>query len=631
MGISDRIPKSKSLWLICVFILFHFMAAEANIVEDFDADSFVETEEFESTSTQDAASTESPAVEEEDIAYATPKPPPNSYMAETFDDIVKFSKTWIKSQAKKDGVDAEIAKYDGVWSVEEPVVPLLKGDRGLVLKSKAKHAAISAPLSRPFKFGAKPFVVQYDVTLQEGQECGGAYLKLLSLGDGKLTEFQEKTPYTIMFGPDKCGNDFKMHFIFRHVNPLNGSIEEKHAKRPLGKFEDSFSDKRPHLYTLIIRPDNTFEMSLDHEVINTGNLLEDFTPPVNPEPEIPDPNDSKPTDWDERETIPDPEDVKPEDWDDDAPRKIPDASATMPSGWLENEPDMIPDPEAVRPDDWDNEMDGEWEAPLINNPACSGAPGCGPWQRPLIDNPNFRGKWKPKQITNPNYRGVWMPQMIPNPNYFNDLEPFKMTPISAVGFELWSMSNNILFDNIFISDNIAEAKEFAAETFDLKIAKLEKGKGGVLQRFLDYSNERPWLYAIYVLLVAVPVVLVIMCCCASPIVSGINDRKAEEDQASRKKTDAHTSDDVDRPEGIVEEEEDNDDVGDDVDEVEDAEEEEDAEAEEEDAEAEEEKEKPEEENRDEDNGEEQDDKEEGSSQEEEAADGLDDPSSKSDE
>jgi hypothetical protein len=35
-----------------------------------------------------------------------------------------------------------------------------------------------------------------------------------------------------MFGPDKCGNDNKLHFIFRHKNPKNGTIEEKHAKKP---------------------------------------------------------------------------------------------------------------------------------------------------------------------------------------------------------------------------------------------------------------------------------------------------------------------------------------------------------------------------------------------------------------
>ena len=41
--------------------------------------------------------------------------------------------------------------------------------------------------------------------------------------------------------------------------------------------------------------------------------------------EIPDPEDSKPEDWDERERIPDPADSKPDDWDETAPAKIPDA------------------------------------------------------------------------------------------------------------------------------------------------------------------------------------------------------------------------------------------------------------------------------------------------------------------
>ena len=56
-------------------------------------------------------------------------------------------------------------------------------------------------------------------------------------------------------------------------------------------------------------------------------------------------------------------------------------------GWLEDEPDMIPDEDAIKPDDWDEEMDGEWEAPLVPNPLCQSAPGCGKWRKPMIDNP----------------------------------------------------------------------------------------------------------------------------------------------------------------------------------------------------------------------------------------------------
>lgn len=73
---------------------------------------FIDIQADEAAAAEDKASM-SPAEEEDDIVYATPNTPPNAYIAETFDDIVKYGKTWIKSQTKKDGVDAEIAKYDG--------------------------------------------------------------------------------------------------------------------------------------------------------------------------------------------------------------------------------------------------------------------------------------------------------------------------------------------------------------------------------------------------------------------------------------------------------------------------------------------------------------------------------------
>lgn len=103
--------------------------------------------------------------------------------------------------------------YIGIWSIEEPKKHAQEGDLGLALKSKARHAAISTMLSKPFYFNDKPLIVQYEVNFQEGQECGGAYLKLLTLDPEHqdLKIFHDKTPYTIMFGPDKCGNDHKVH------------------------------------------------------------------------------------------------------------------------------------------------------------------------------------------------------------------------------------------------------------------------------------------------------------------------------------------------------------------------------------------------------------------------------------
>ena len=45
---------------------------------------------------------------------------------------------------------------------------------------------------------------------------------------------------------------------------------------------------------LLLNPDNTFEVSIDHTLVNHGTLLDSFEPPVNPPAEIDDPNDKMP-------------------------------------------------------------------------------------------------------------------------------------------------------------------------------------------------------------------------------------------------------------------------------------------------------------------------------------------------
>lgn len=456
---------------------------------------------------------------EDDIVYLTPNPHPDVFFADHFDDEAAFKKKWIKSQAMKAGVEEAIAKYDGEWALEKAQKDPLNGDMGLVMKSKAKHAAISAPLGKAFKFDEKPFIVQYELNFQNGQECGGGYIKLLSYGKNQdFRQFTDTTPYTIMFGPDKCGSESKLHFIFRHVNPKNQTIEEKHCKKletkERGILEECFKDKRPHLYRLMIKPDNSFETSIDYKTVNYGTLVDHFEPPVNPPAEIDDPKDFKPEDWDEREKIPDPSASKPEDWDESQPRQIMDETAEMPDGWLEDEPENIPDPDAEKPDDWDEDMDGEWEAPLIPNPVCQSAPGCGMWKRPFIDNPLYKGKWFPPLINNPNYKGKWKPKKIPNPDYFHDPHPFKMTAIGGIGIELWSMSNDLYFDNLLITDSLEIADNWAKDTFDLKVQKLDVNDAGMFKRILNYSNRNPWLYAVYVVVIGLPLVLIITFCCS---------------------------------------------------------------------------------------------------------------------
>ena len=106
--------------------------------------------------------------------------------------------------------------------------------KGLVLAKQAQNYAVAAKLPAVMDLqDSKNFVVQYEVRLQEGLDCGGAYLKLLKDdSDLNLSALKDDTPYTIMFGPDKCGTTNKVHFIFRHQNPVSKEWEEKHMKDP---------------------------------------------------------------------------------------------------------------------------------------------------------------------------------------------------------------------------------------------------------------------------------------------------------------------------------------------------------------------------------------------------------------
>ncbi|VDL66685.1 unnamed protein product [Nippostrongylus brasiliensis] len=212
-----------------------------------------------------------------------------------------IGKRWIPSTAKKDGVEAEIAKYNGKWEIGAPSEVSIQGDFGLIVRTKARHHAIAAKMDKPFGFAKKPLVVQYEVQYEEGQECGGGYLKLLSEGaEENLAAVQDKTPYTIMFGPDKCGATGKVHLIFRYKNPKNGSIDEYHAKQPSNIGSTYWDDHHTHLYTLVVNPDGAFTVSVDQKQIISGNMLTDLVPSLQPPKEIADPTDKKPADWDDR-------------------------------------------------------------------------------------------------------------------------------------------------------------------------------------------------------------------------------------------------------------------------------------------------------------------------------------------
>eukprot|EP00958_Prasinococcus_capsulatus_P016624 scaffold1839_cov382-Prasinococcus_capsulatus_cf.AAC.38 len=302
-----------------------------------------------------------------------------------------------------------------------------------------------------FSNADKPLVIQYQVKHEQKLDCGGGYIKLLpKIAD--MTEFKGETDYNIMFGPDVCGLSTKrVHAIFNYKG--KNLLTKKEVKCE--------TDQLSHVYTFVVKPDNTYEILIDLESKQTGSLYDDwdFLPPKMIEVRAQatrtvvsvtatlfakampkfgvahscspsnDPEATKPEDWDERPKIVDPTDVKPDGWDDI--------------------PEKIADPEAEKPEDWDDEDDGEWEPPMI-------------------DNPEYKGEWVPKMIDNPDYQGIWKPPEIPNPEFEDDPNLYKYDGERAfkyVGFELWQVKSGTIFDNILVTDDIDYAKEFASKTW----------------------------------------------------------------------------------------------------------------------------------------------------------------------
>merc|ERR1719190_243294 len=105
--------------------------------------------------------------------------------------------------------------------------------------------------------------------------------------------------------------------------------------------------------------------------------------------------------------IDDPEDKKPDDW---------------------VEEKRIVDSDAKKPDDWDDEEDGEWEAPMKDNPA---------------------------------YKGDWYGKRIANPEYVDDDSVYSYADFGFLGFDLWQVKAGTIFDNVIVTDDKAEADAFA--------------------------------------------------------------------------------------------------------------------------------------------------------------------------
>jgi len=312
------------------------------------------------------------------------------FFKETFDDK-SWQDRWVSSNWKKD--------QKGLFE---------ESDGGIITPTDARYYGLTASFDE-FTNKDKDVYFQYDLLYTKSISCGGGYIKIGPKIEDPA-EMTGETEYNIMFGPDKCGYDSRTHLIFRDRKGEKGNV----LKTSEIKYAQGDTDIT-HTYRLKLGKDNSVEVDVDGENVYKGNLKDDWK--LLEEAEIADPEDTKPDDWVDEEMMDDPEDKKPDDWVEEA---------------------RVVDKDAKKPDDWNDEEDGEWEAPMI-------------------DNPDFKGEWKAKRIKNDAYKGEWKQKKIPNPKYVEDNELYHYEKFGALFIDLWQVQAGSHFDNFIITDDVAEA------------------------------------------------------------------------------------------------------------------------------------------------------------------------------
>ncbi|KAM5308653.1 calreticulin-3 isoform 3-T3 [Glossophaga mutica] len=212
------------------------------------------------------------------------------------------------------------------------------------------------------------------------------------LSSGKFYGHKEKDK-----GPDICGFDIKkVHVILHFKNQYHSN------KKPIRCKVDGFT----HLYTLILRPDLTYEVKIDGQTIESGSIEYDWNLTSLKKLE------KSPAESKEKEN-------KPQDWE----KHFLDASASKPS-------------------DWNHELDGDWQASLLQKP---------PYQDDL----------KPEGID----KDVWLHQKMKNTKYLLEYDLSEFENIGAIGLELWQVRSGTIFDNFLITDDEEYAENFGKATW----------------------------------------------------------------------------------------------------------------------------------------------------------------------
>ncbi|KAM4888130.1 calreticulin-3 [Thomomys bottae] len=268
-------------------------------------------------------------------------------------------------------------------------------DKGLQTTQNGRFYAISARF-KPFSNKGKTLVVQYTVKHEQKMDCGGGYVKVFP-ADLDQRNLNGKSPYYIMFGPDICGFDIKkVHVILHFKNQYHPN--KKHIRCKV----DGFT----HLYTLILRPDLTYEVKIDGQAIESGSIEYDW----------------------HLTSLKNAEKAEAKGRD---PAEVPSAQ-----DWEKHFLD------ASAPSDWNSELDGDWQAAMLQ-------------KLPYQDSLRAEGI----------DRDVWLHHKMQSASSLlqHDLSEFEN--IGAIGLELWQVRSGTIFDNFLITDDEEYAENFGKATW----------------------------------------------------------------------------------------------------------------------------------------------------------------------
>ena len=138
---------------------------------------------------------------------------------------------------------------------------------GLMTTEDRKYYSISADMNKTFSNEGKNLIISYTLKMERDIGEGGAFIKILPEGLDQ-EQFTSDDTYDILFG----ANIVKRLSARIRLNIRRGD--------KYWEMNDTIIcplDELTHMYTLIIRPDCTYEIRIDGNHSSTGRFKDNFS------------------------------------------------------------------------------------------------------------------------------------------------------------------------------------------------------------------------------------------------------------------------------------------------------------------------------------------------------------------